>query len=179
MDLSPGEIPDQPGVHGAEQQLAPLGPGPGAGHIVQNPLDLGAGEVGVDEQAGFVPDIGGHAVGGQLIADGGGAAALPDDGVVHGFAGGLVPDNGGLPLVGDADAGDVRGGQAALFKGLAQGVELGVQNDHGVMLHPAGLGVNLGEGVLGQGDDVPGGVEDDGPGAGGALVQGDQISVHG
>ena len=37
----------------------------------------------------------------------GGAAVLPDDGVVDRLAGRAVPDHGGLALVGDADAGDI------------------------------------------------------------------------
>ena len=32
------------------QQLPPLRPLPGAGDVVQQPLDLGAGEVGVDQK---------------------------------------------------------------------------------------------------------------------------------
>ena len=51
-----GELPDEPGVDGAEGQLAGLGPGAGAGDVVEQPGDLGAGEVGVDDQAGLLAD---------------------------------------------------------------------------------------------------------------------------
>ena len=48
----------------------------------------------------------------QRVADVGGAPVLPDDGVVDRLAGGAVPDDGGLALIGDADAGDVLGARA-------------------------------------------------------------------
>src|ERR1700722_18592707 len=45
----------------------------------------------------------------KSIADGGGAAALPDDGVGYGPSCGALPCEDGLALVGDGDAGDVSG----------------------------------------------------------------------
>ena len=178
MYLAAGEVPNQPSVHGAEEQIALFGLRPRAGNVVQNPLDFGAGEVGINEQTGFIPDISGHAVCGQLITNGCGAAALPDNGVVNGLSGVLIPNNGGFPLVGDADAGNVCGRQTAFFVGLLQCVKLGVQNHHGVMLHPTGFRVNLGEGVLRQSDDIAVSVKNNGAGTGGSLVQCNQISVH-
>src|SRR5699024_4051293 len=50
---------------------------------------------------------------------------------------------------------------------------------HGVVLHPAGMGVMLGKLFLGQADDVLLPVKQDAPAAGGALVQGDDILFHG
>ena len=69
--------------------------------------DLGAGEVGVDHEAGAFADEGFVAVALQAIAEIRGAAVLPDDRVVDRLAGLAVPDDGGLALVGDADGGDV------------------------------------------------------------------------
>ena len=43
----------------------------------------------------------------HLVAEAGGAAVLPDDGVADRLAGLAVPDDGGFALVGDADGGDV------------------------------------------------------------------------
>ena len=85
MDLAAGELPDKPGVHGSEAELARLGLLAGAGHVVQDPADLGAGEVGVDDEAGLLADEIGLVT--QGVAEFGGAAVLPDDGVVHGLAG--------------------------------------------------------------------------------------------
>ena len=79
-------------------------------------------------------------------------------------AGGLVPEDGGLPLVGNADTGD-----AALRKArdsLCRGQTLRLPDLHGVMLYPTGLGIELAEGKLGLGHNVAPAVKHDGPGAG-------------
>ena len=133
MDPPAGEVPDQPAVHIAEQQLAPLRPGPGAGDVIQNPFDLGSGKIGVQQQARLVPHIGGHSRLRQLVADGGRAAALPHDGVVRRLAGRSVPHNGGLPLIGNADARDVALFQPAEAERIRRGAELGIENCHRVM----------------------------------------------
>ena len=103
-----GELVDEPRIDGAELQAAGLGlrlvvlAG-----VVEQPADLRAGEIGVDEEAGALADLGLEAAQAEILADVGGAAALPDDGVVDGAAGRAVPDNGSLALVGDADGGNV------------------------------------------------------------------------
>ena len=48
-----GQVPDDPGVHVPEQQVARLGPVRGALDVVEDPAHLGAGEVGGDRQAGL------------------------------------------------------------------------------------------------------------------------------
>ena len=57
MGFSAGELPDEPCLHGAEQQLAPLRPRPDARHILQNPAQLGTGKIGVDDQTGLAPEL--------------------------------------------------------------------------------------------------------------------------
>ena len=161
MDLPPGEVPDEPGVHSPSAQLAPLRPFPYAGDVVQKPAELRAGEIGVDQQAGLVRHRFAQAVGFQLVADGGGAAALPHDGVVHRLSGGPVPDNGGLPLVGDPQGGDLLGVDVGGVHRLRQGPLFRGPDLHGVMFHPARLGVDLAEGMLGAGHDLSRPVEQD------------------
>jgi hypothetical protein len=175
VHLAAGEVPDQPGVDVAEQQFALLGPLPGAFDVVEDPLDLGAGEVGVHHQAGVLLDVALESPRLQVVADGGRAPALPDDGVVDRLAGGLVPDDGGFPLVGDADGGHFLGADAHGLKNLAGHAHLAAPDFHGVMLDPAGLGVDLGEFLLGHADALARLVEQDGAGTGGALVQGENI----
>ena len=51
-----GQIPDQPAIDGAEGELAGFGAWPRTLHIVENPGDFGAGEVGVDQQPGLLAD---------------------------------------------------------------------------------------------------------------------------
>lgn len=83
-----GELPHQPGVDGAEQRAARLRGGAQAGHVVQQPAQLRAGEVGGQRQARALA----HAVlaqrvgGGQLRAQVLGARVLPHDGVMQRLA---------------------------------------------------------------------------------------------
>jgi hypothetical protein len=173
-----GQVPDQPGVGVAEQEVAPLGPLPGPLHVLEDPGDLGAGEVGGDDQPGLGLDL-------VLVAlllpaghDRLGAGVLPDDGVVDGLAGVLVPDDGGLALVGDADGGEVVGAEVVVPQHLG-GDLLGLLPDLlGVVLDPAGLGVDLL--VLHLGDAGRGAVvlEEHGPGRGGALVDREDVLLR-
>ena len=155
MGFAAGELPDEPGLHGAEQQLAPLRPRPDARHILQNPAQLGAGKIGVDDQTGLAPEFLHQSFFLQLVAIRTGAAALPDDGAAHRLAGFSVPDDGGLPLVGDADGGNVGGGRPDVRHSPLGDLYLGRPDLVGVMLHPAGLGEILGKFLLGDGTHFP------------------------
>ena len=107
MHAAAGEPPDEKAVDGAEGEVAGLRQRAGAGHVVEQPGDLGGGEVGIEQQAGLGGD--GRLVAGILegAAHLGGAPVLPDDGAMDGLAGAAIPDQAGLALVGDADGGDV------------------------------------------------------------------------
>ena len=147
-------------------------------NVIEDPLDLRAGKIGVDEQAGLLLHIRAKTVGRELIADGRRAAALPDDCVIDGLAGVLVPDDRRLALVRDADAGDVRRRQAALFKRLAHGKHLTLKDDHRVMFHPARFWVDLREGILRQRHNVALTVENNRAGTGCTLVKCNDVAVH-
>ena len=108
MDLAAGQPPEEKTVDRAEGELAGLCPRAGAFHMVEEPGDLGAGEIGVDDEAGLFGDERLEAVLGKLVADIGGAPVLPDDGVVDRLAGLAIPDHDGLALIGNADGGNVR-----------------------------------------------------------------------
>ena len=69
---------------------------------------------------------------------GGGAPALPDDGVINRAAGFPVPDDGGFPLVGDADGGDGGEGGCCFPQHPVHHLHLGVIDLLGVMLDPTG-----------------------------------------
>ena len=107
MGLSAGETPDQKTVDGAEQQLSGFGTAARALNRVENPFDLGAGEIGIEQKPGGVAHHVLMAIIAQNLANLGGAAVLPDDGVVDGAAGGFIPDHGGFALIGDADASNI------------------------------------------------------------------------
>src|ERR1700744_1154676 len=90
---------------------------------------------------------------------------------MNGFAGGAVPDDGGLALVGDAYGGYILCVYAGFGQGLFCAGELARKNLFGVMFYPAGLWVKLMKLTLGCSGDFAGVVKDDGAGAGGALVE--------
>ena len=103
-----GQVPDDPGVDVAEEDFALLGFGADARDIVQDPLDLRAGEIGRQGQANFRAEAILAAIFRQLVADFVGAGILPDDGVVYRLSSRLLPHNGGFALVGDTYRSDVR-----------------------------------------------------------------------
>ena len=173
-----GEVPDEPRVHIAEQQVAALGALSCTRNVIQDPLDLRAGEVGIDKQPSLLLHVITESVRHQLVTDGRRAAALPDDCIIDRSAGVLVPDDGRLALVRDADAGDVRRRQAALFKRLAHGKHLTLKDDHRVMFHPARFWVDLRGGILRQRHNVALTVENNRAGTGCTLVKCNDVAVH-
>ena len=119
VDLAAGQTPEQEAVYGAETQLIALGARACARHIVQNPAQLGCGEVGVDQQSGALADHRLMAGGLEFGTVAGGAAILPDNGAIEQLAAGGVPHQGGFALVGDADPGYLAGADAGFFQHLA------------------------------------------------------------
>ena len=109
-----GELPDEPGVDGAEGELAALGPAPRAGHVVEQPADLRAGEVRVEHEPGALAHE-------RLRARRPSARRTAAAVRRHcqtiarwiGRAGRALPDDRRLALVGDADRGDLGAGHAA------------------------------------------------------------------
>jgi len=175
VDAAARQVPEQPGVHGAEHHLAPHGPLAQIGHFVEQPPELGPREIGIYDQPcplahRFLP-----APTAQLVAEGGRTPALPDDGVVYRPAGGPFPDQGRLALVGDADCRDVLRPDTAQGDGLACGLQLGLPNTERIMFHPGGAGVDLRERAGSRRHGRQGLVEQDGARTGSALVEGKKV----
>ena len=175
VDAAAGEAPQQEAVDGAEGEVAPLGGVARASDVVEEPSDLGGREIGVDDQ----PRLLAHQIlvppGGQPPARIGGAAILPDDGVVDRPAAGAVPQDRGLALVGDPDAGDVAGADALLRERAAADRHRGAPDFLRIVLDPAVPGIDLVEFPPRLGAHAAVGVEYDRPGAGGALIDGEKI----
>ena len=76
------EPPQQERIDGAEGKLAALRLRPRARHVVEEPCDLGGGEIGIEYEPGARRDQ--RLVAGvlELAAHPGGAAVLPYDGIV-------------------------------------------------------------------------------------------------
>ena len=85
---------------------------------------------------------------GQFFADFVRSGALPYDGIGVGQACIFVPEHGGLPLVGNADGGQIRTVNSFLFKSASNDI-LGVLPDlRWIVFHPTRLGKDLGKLLL-------------------------------
>lgn len=131
---------------------------------------MGPHEVRGQRQAGLAAEAVLADVAPELLAQGVGAGVLPDDGVVDGLTGVLVPEQRRLALVGDADGLDVVAGDAGLGDGSGDDL-LDVRPDLvRVVLDPARLREDLLVLLLVDGDDPAVLVEHDAAAGRGALV---------
>src|SRR5690606_34494965 len=130
--------------------------------VIQDPGYLGAGEVRIEDEAGLAGDLRLHAFALQRGAVLGGAAVLPDDCLVDRPAGLAVPHHGGLALVGDADTGNVAGGDLRLRPRAAAGLERRAPEILRVVLDPSRAREMLRKLLLRRSDDAVIGVEQDG-----------------
>ena len=148
---SAGQPGDHVGVDRPQRERAVADALPHARLVLGEPGELGAGEVRVQAQAGELGDPRLDAVGAQPVADAGGAPVLPDDRRPGRLAGAPVPDDGGLALVGDPDAGGLRVGAGERLTAGGDGRRPDVLR---LVLDPAGAGEELGELAIAAGQDV-------------------------
>ena len=173
-----GEFPENPAVHGAEAQLAGLGPVPRARDLVEDPAQLRPGEIGAQRQSGPVGVAGGAGLPGQSFTQIRGAGVLPDDRVGDGRAGGAIPDHRGLALIGDADRGDIGRARIGRVQRRLDDVFGVAPNGFRVMLDPARLREQLLVLALGESGDAAGTVEDDASARGCPLINGGHEASH-
>ena len=148
-----GEVPDQPGVDRAREQLAVFRALASVWHVVQDPRPLRGRRIRVVEQARLAQILRGVAV---VVR----AGVLPHDGVVDRLACCFVPDHGRFALVGQPERVDVLFGDVLRRKRLAQRPARVAPNLHRVVLDPALLWHVLGVLVLRLRDDGSVGARD-------------------
>ncbi len=163
MNRPLGKIPDQPAVHRTEQQLTRLGPRSDSGHVLQNPSDLGRAEISIRNQSRLLPYLPVKAVLLQLFDHIRGAAALPNDGIIYRLPRVFIPEDGGFPLVCDADGPNLVRSRSQYGHGFHSHRQLGGPDFHGIMFHPARLGINLCKFLLRHGADIASLVKQDAP----------------
>ena len=177
MHFTVGHFPNQPGVDGAEQQLAAFRFFPRPFHIIEDPFHLGAREIGIQQQAGVFPHVVIQTALFQLFTDRSSTAALPDNGVIHGLTGGLFPHHSGFALVGDANRRDLIVMDPGFRQRFGQGGRLGSPDLHWVVFHPARLRVMLGKFALRDRHNAGVVIKNNGAGRGGALVECDDVTL--
>ncbi len=172
------EVPEDPRVGRAEQQVAGLGLLARSLDVLEDPDDLRAREVGRERETddALVPlDAEPFR---EPVDDRLRTGVLPHDRVVDGLAGALVPHHGGLTLVRDADRRDVVACQVGLAQGDSDDLLHIAPDLQRVVLDPAGLREDLLVLELTGGDDRARLVEDDGAAGRRALVDRDDVLGH-
>ena len=143
------EIPDEPRIHGAEQQIARLRRFARAFDVIEDPSDLARRKIGVGNKARARTDLFHDGlVLLQLIDRFGCSATLPYDSVVNRLTRMAIPDDGRLALIGDADAIDILRTQPLRNEQLGKHFELARKDVFGIMLHPTRTREYLREGAL-------------------------------
>jgi hypothetical protein len=132
-----GQTPEQERIDRAERQLAAFGGLPRACDLVEQPGELGRGEVRVDHQSGARAHqriVAGRA---ERAAALGGAPVLPYDRAVHRLPARPLPQHHGLALVGDAERGDVGGLELRFGQGLVTDRERVLPDGLRIVFDPA------------------------------------------
>ena len=175
MHTSAGQLPYEPAVNSAEQQLPGLCLCACAGHIVKQPLDLGAGKVRVRDESCLMAYRVAPAIRDDPVYDIRGAPALPYYRVGYRLSGLLIPYYRSLALVCYAYGRNIRSLNSELCHCRARHLQRRVPYLHRVMLDPAGLREYLSELLLHGSADVAGPVEEYAAAACGPLIEGHYV----
>ena len=138
-----GKVPGEKGIDVAENYFAGFRFLADAGHMLEQPANFQAAEVGAERQPGLGPEAVGSAFARKFRDVVIYSRVLPDQRVGHGLAGLPVPQHGGLTLVGDPDRGQVGGAKFALLERLRNHILRGLPDFLGIVLHPPRLRINL------------------------------------
>ena len=141
--LASGQLPDNPAVNRAEQQLACFCLLLRLRHILQNPMQLGAGKICVQHKAGLFTEHICVAADFQQVAILRSTAALPNNRLADRAACFLIPNHSRLTLIRDADAGNIRRSDVELAHRLIHQANLRRPDFLSIMLNPAGLRIIL------------------------------------
>ena len=172
VNLPARQLPDEPCVDRAEEELVLFRHLSRTWHMVKDPADLSAGKIRIDGKPRYISYRFGMTACAKLFTKIGCTATLPNDGVINGSARSFVPNDGGLALIGDADGGDFLGRDACCNDGFRHGRVLRSVDLKRIMLDVACRGIKLCKFLLRLGNDLSVLIKENGTGAGRALVQG-------
>jgi hypothetical protein len=101
VDTAPGQLPEEPGIDRAECQLSRARSFAHAIDLVQEPHQLGGGEVRIHDEPRALAELLLEAVSLESFADRGRTAVLPHDGRINRFSGRSIPDQRRFSLIRD------------------------------------------------------------------------------
>src|SRR6266852_6275609 len=136
---APGQVPKEKRIDISEKQLTGSRLFPEARNVFKQPAQLQAAEVCAQRQPGLRPEAVLPAFTGEARDVFLNPCVLPNDGIRHWFAGLALPEDCGLPLIGNADGGQIRSAQPALLERFSDHFFRAAQDFQRVMLHPARL----------------------------------------
>jgi hypothetical protein len=168
-----GELPDEPTVDRAECETAALCRLAHTGHVIEDPLKLGAAEIRVGHESGFRGEHVREAALAQRVAHARGAPVLPHDRIADRRAGRAVPDERRLALIGNADRRHVGGAQPRARQRFGRDGELRRPDVGGIVLDPARPRKDLSEFLLRDRAHTAAAIEHDRARARRALVEGE------
>jgi len=99
-----GELPQQPGLNGAETEIVGLSCSGSFGVMVEHPPDLAGAEIRVEQQSGAIAPGFSQSSLTPGCADVRGASVLPHQRGTTGATAAAAPEHRCLPLVGDSTA---------------------------------------------------------------------------
>ena len=143
MNLTAGQLPDNPAVNSTEQQLACFRTLACMRYVFQNPVQFGTGEISIQNQACLFAEHIGIATDFQQITVFCGTTALPDNRLADRTTGVLVPHYGSFALIRNTDSGNVSRSNIQLAHCLVHQAYLGSPDFLGIVLHPACLRIIL------------------------------------
>ncbi|MFZ0335411.1 MAG: hypothetical protein WBD21_09885 [Candidatus Acidiferrales bacterium] len=149
------------------------------GHILQNPPDFQAAEIGGEGKTGLAAEAILPAVAmefGDSVFD---ARVLPDESIGHRLSRLSIPEDGSFSLVGNANGCEVLGFQRSLLHGFRNNFLRSLPDFLRIMLDPSRFGINLLMFLLRDRDDLPGMIENDEPRTGGTLIDCSDVVGHG
>src|SRR5690349_1535789 len=104
MDCAARQAPQKEAVNRSASELAALRSLTRSGDMIEDPGDLGRGEIGIEQEPGPRSDQRLGTLSLQACTFVGGSAVLPDDRAVHRLTRCPFPDDDRLALVRDSDA---------------------------------------------------------------------------
>ena len=178
MLRSLGQLPQQPGIHGSEQQLPFFRTRLSTLHMIQYPANLTGREIRIQKQTGFFANHPLQPLLLQLLAIGVRLTGLPDDDEIYRLTALLIPDNCRLSLIGDADGSHLGIPYTGFGQHLKHHTDGTCPYIVCVLFHPARMRIIIFQLLLRYSDDVAGFIKQNGAGTGRSLINRHNIGCH-
>jgi hypothetical protein len=145
---------------------------------IEQVLYLRARKIWIDDQPGAAAKQLLVAGGFETIADGCRDPALPHNRIANGTARVALPQHRGLPLIGDADSGEIRRDDAGAGDGIACGLQLCLPDRFGIVLDVTRTRKQLWKFLLRRRHDGAAPIEHDGAARCRPLIEGKHKPAH-